>query len=167
MTHSVSTASHRQRLLRRLVPALALAFACAAGVADDTVDAVADAAPECPAGDGWNLCQAEKGDYAAMYSVARRAYDDARVSGDFTTALDWSRRLAATGEKNGERLLKMAYIQLGWGTHRDYVQAYIWLSEGIAGGADYLGHWRSTLAGKMTPDQIAEAKKRAGDQAGR
>ena len=52
---------------------------------------------------------------------------------------------------------------MGWGAHRDYVQAYAWLSEGIAGGAEYLVQWRKMLAEKMTPEQVAAAKKLAGE----
>lgn len=138
---------------------LALTFAPSAG---GIVGATA-AESECPAGDGWVPCQAEKGDPMAMYVLGRHAYEDARASGDFTQALGWSRKLVATGEKNGERLLKMVYIQLGWGAHRDYVQAYVWLSEAIKAGDDYLVPWRKMLVEKMTPEQIAQAKQRAGD----
>ncbi len=99
----------------------------------------------------------------AVYSKGRNAYDNARTSGDFSEALALSRQLAGKGDKNGERLLKMVYLQLGWGGHRDYVQAYKWLSEGIAGGADYLVRWRQILTEKMTADQLAEAKKMAGN----
>ncbi len=98
----------------------------------------------------------------AIYVKGRDAYDGARTSGDFSEALALSRQLAAKGDKNGERLLKMVYLQLGWGAHRDYVQAYVWLSEGIAGGGDYLVAWRNKLMEKMTPEQVAEAKKLAG-----
>jgi hypothetical protein len=118
---------------------------------------------ECPTGDEWLACRARMGDPGAMYAVGRNAYEAARSSGDFSEALDWARKLNAMGEKNGERLLKMVYLQLGWGAHRDYVQAYVWLSEGIVGGEDYLVKWRKTLAEKMTPEQIAAAKKRIGD----
>jgi len=33
------------------------------------------------------------------------------------------------------------------------------LSEGIAGGDDYLVKWRGMLADKMTPDQLEQAKE--------
>lgn len=78
---------------------------------------------------------------------------------DFSEAYALSRNLALQGDKNGERLLKMVYMQLGWGAHRDYVQAYSWLSEGIADGVKYLVTWREKLIAKMTPDQLAQAKK--------
>jgi hypothetical protein len=118
---------------------------------------------ECPPGDESVPCQAQKGDPVAMYVMGRRAYEDARTSGDFTAALNWSRKLVAAREKNGERLLKMVYMQLGWGTHRDNVQAYVWLSEAIAAGDDYLIPWRKMLVEKMTSEQVAEAKSRAGN----
>jgi TPR repeat protein len=117
----------------------------------------------CPSGDQWLACRARAGDPGAMYAVGRSAYETARTSHDFTEALDWARRLDKMGDKNGERLLKMVYMQMGWGAHRDYVQAYAWLSEGIAGGADYLVQWRKMLAEKMTPEQVAAAKKLAGE----
>ena len=53
-------------------------------------------------------------------------------------------------------------VQLGWGAHRDYVQAYVWLSEGIAGGNESLRRWRDKLVEKMTAEQVAQAKERAG-----
>jgi hypothetical protein len=118
---------------------------------------------QCPSEDNSALCDADKADRMALYVKGRNAYDTARTSGDFSEALALSRQLAAQRDRNGERLLKMVYLQLGWGAHRDYVQAYVWLSEGIAGGADYLVRWRQILAEKMTPEQVAEAKKMAGN----
>jgi hypothetical protein len=53
----------------------------------------------------------------------------------------------------------MVHMQLGWGAHKDYVQAYVWLSEAIAGGSDYLVTWRKMLTEKMTPEQLAKAKE--------
>ncbi len=118
---------------------------------------------QCPSEENLADCQAEMDNRMAVYIKGRNAYDNARTSGDFSEALALSRQLAAKGDKNGERLLKMVYLQLGWGGHRDYVQAYKWLSEGIAGGADYLVRWRQILTEKMTSDQLVEAKKMAGN----
>jgi len=117
----------------------------------------------CPSGDQWLACRARAGDQGAMYSLGRNAYEAARSSGDFSEAFDWARRLDKLGDKNGERLLKMVYMQMGWGNHRDYVQAYVWLSEGINGGADYLVQWRKMLAEKMTAEQLATARKSLGN----
>ena len=73
------------------------------------------------------VCKAEKDERMALYTLGRNAYDTARTSGDFTEAVRVSRKLATNGDKNGERLLKMVYIQLGSGAHRDNVQAYVWI----------------------------------------
>ena len=108
-------------------------------------------------------CKADRDERVAIYAKGRDAYDNARTSGDFSEALILSRQLASKGDKNGERLLKMVHLQLGWGAHKNFIQAYGWLSEGIAGGGDYLLHWRNLLAEKMTPEQLAEAKKKAGN----
>lgn len=149
-------------IVTRLLASLAIAFALVIAPGFGGVVTSTAAEGECPPGDEWVACEAEKGDRMAIYAKGRDAYEAARTSGDFSDALALSRQLAVKGDKNGERLLKMVYLQLGWGAHRDYVQAYVWLSEGIAGGADYLVRWRKMLAEKMTPEQLAEAKKLAG-----
>ena len=112
----------------------------------------------CPESDETLECKAQAGDRVALYVLGRKAYDDARNTGDFAEALRLARQLDASGDKNGDRLLKMVYLQLGWGGHTDYVLAYVWLSEGIAGGKDYLVSWRDRLAEKMTPDELAQAQ---------
>jgi hypothetical protein len=117
----------------------------------------------CPEGDGWLDCRAAAGDRMAVYRLGRTAYEGARESGDFSEALRLSRQLAAARDKNGERLLKMVHMQLGWGAHKDYVQAYVWLSEDMRGGSDYLDKWRRMLAEKMTAEQLEEAKSLAGE----
>jgi hypothetical protein len=141
---------------------LALAFILA-GLSPTTGISVATAAETRCAEDNPAPCQADEAERVAIYVKGRNAYDNARTTGDFSEALTLARQLAVQGDKNGERLLKMVYLQLGWGAHRDYVQAYGWLSEGIAGGEEYLVRWRTLLAEKMAPEQLAEAKKLAGN----
>jgi hypothetical protein len=123
---------------------------------------IANADTAC-ASDDEAACKAEKDARMEMYSAGRNAYENARTSGDFTAAYTLARKLVSTGDKNGERLFKMVNMQLGWGAHKDLVQAYLWLSEGIADGVDYVPLWRDKLAEKMSPEQLAEAKKKAGN----
>ena len=118
---------------------------------------------ECPAGDAYIDCMAKAGDRMAIYVQGRKAYDAARTSGDFTRALMLSRELAQQGDKNGERLLKMVYLQLGWGAHRDHVQAYVWLTEALDAGNDYVAPLRKQLVEKMTADELAEARSKSGE----
>ncbi|MBC8008337.1 MAG: hypothetical protein H7X76_09855 [Prolixibacteraceae bacterium] len=141
---------------------LAMSFMFAIVFAAGGISPSTAAEPLCSPEEESAACQADMANRMALYVKGRDAYDTARTSGNFSEALALSRQLAAKGDKNGERLLKMVYLQLGWGAHRDYVQAYGWLSEGIAGGDDYLVRWRQILAEKMTSDQLALAKKMAG-----
>ncbi len=113
---------------------------------------------QCVEGEGWLECRAAAGDRLAMYRLGRTAYDQAREDGDFTEALRRGRELAAQGDKNGERLLKMVHLQLSWGNHKDNVQAYVWLVEDQQAGIDYLDNLIRNLGNKMTPEQLAQAK---------
>jgi hypothetical protein len=117
---------------------------------------------QCVEGDGWLECRAAAGDHLAMYRIGRTEYEQARENGDFTEALQSGRKLAATGDKNGKRLLKMVHLQLSWGKHKDNVQAYVWLVEDEQAGIDYLDKLIRNLADKMTPEQLAQAKELAG-----
>lgn len=141
--------------------AMLVALASAPGIEGIATLAAAEETT-CPEGDGWLECRAAAGDQRAIYRLGRTAYESARESGDFSEALRLSRQLAAAGDKNGERLLKMVHIQLGWGAHKDYVQAYVWLSEDMPGDDDYVGKWRNVLTEKMTPEQLEKAKSLAG-----
>jgi len=138
----------------------------------------ATAAEESNCTDSSAPCQAEEGEgedaadaaKIDMFVRARQGYSDARKSGDFTEPLKLSRQLAAQGSRAGKGLLRMIYMQLGLGAHKDYVQAYVWLSEGMAadpsnlrkGATESLVRWRKRLEEKMTPDQIAQAKTLSG-----
>ena len=122
----------------------------------------ASAEPACASEDE-AVCKAENDERVTMYGAGRNAYENARTTGNFTEAYTIARKLASSGDKNGDRLYKMVNMQLGWGAHKDLVQAYVWLSEGVADGVDYVPLWRDKLAEKMTPEQLAEAKKKAGN----
>ena len=63
----------------------------------------------------------------------------------------------------GNMLLKMVYLQLGSGAHRDYVQAHVWLREAIDSSEEnlYLVLWLERLEAKMGPEQIEKAKQLA------
>ena len=118
------------------------------------------AAAACPEGPEGNLCKAEEGDPLAMYMIAREAYAAGRESGDLSEAFDWAQRSRDGGYRGGRMLLKMVYVQMGEGTHSDFVQAWRWLSEAIEAGDDYLEPWRQRLEKKMTDEEIATAAAR-------
>jgi TPR repeat protein len=124
-------------------------------------------AVECATGPEGNLCKAENGDPRAMYLVGRRAYVDGleTESGDLTDAFYWAARSKEGGFLGGKMLLKMVYIQMGEGSHHDYVQAHVWLTNAINGGDDYLVAWRKRLEYRMTDEQVAEAVNQAVSEA--
>ncbi len=109
------------------------------------------------------VCKADKDERVMLYGKGREAYEAARNTGDFTEAYMIARQLVIKNDKNGERLMKMVYMQLGWGKHNNYLQAYGWLNDGFLDGEKYLITWRDKLAERMTPEQLAQAKKKAGN----
>lgn len=122
-----------------------------------------EAGAECVQDEGWLECRAAAGDRLAIYRLGRTAYEEARETGDFSEALRMGRELAYQKDKNGERLLKMVHLQLSWGNHKDYVQAYDWMVEDQSRGYDYLDNLIGNLEEKMTPEQLARAKELAGE----
>lgn len=119
--------------------------------------------PDCASEADKVPCLAAKGDPMAMYMMGRRAYEGARVSGDFTAALAWGQKVITVRRHTGNMLLKMVYLQLGAGGHRDYVQAHVWLREAIDSSEAnlYLIPWLERLEARMEPEQIERAKQLA------
>ena len=119
--------------------------------------ASAAAQTACPTGPEGNRCKAENGDPMAMYMVGREAYAAGRENGDLSDALAWARRARDAGYRGGRMLLKMVYVQMGEGTHRDHVQAHGWLTDAIEAGEDYLEPWLGRLEAKMTGGELERA----------
>jgi hypothetical protein len=141
---------------------LVLALANFPWVSDGTRPVHAQETDDCPEGEGWLECKAAAGDPLAQYRLGRTAYDEARQTGDFSEALRIGRDLVAQDDRNGKRLLKMVHLQLSWGHHKDYVQAYVWMVEDKKAGLDYLDKLIGNLGDRMTPEQLAAAKKMTG-----
>ena len=119
--------------------------------------------PDCASEEDKVPCLAAKDDPMAMYMMGRRAYEDGRISRDFTEALAWGQKVIQVRRHTGNMLLKMVYLQLGSGAHRDYVQAHVWLREAIDSSEEnlYLIPWLERLEAKMEPEQIERAKQLA------
>ena len=91
---------------------------------------------------------------------------------DFTQAAAWYRKLADQGQFSGQFNLGDMYEE-GAGVPQDYVEAYKWhsLAAAHAPSDDFGEGWLwpeelercDILAGKMTPQQVAEAQKRASE----
>ena len=100
----------------------------------------------------------------ATYIKAHDAYDSGREIGDLSEAYALAKELVANDDaKHGRSILRQIFIQAALGTHKNYVQAYRWVAEEIAAGTSYkqlkMDKVLESIAQKMTPEQIAEAKK--------
>ena len=144
---------------------LALALFAALTLCNGAVIHATAAHPDCASEADKVPCLAAKDDPMAMYMMGRRAYEAARISGDFTAALAWGQKVIQVRRHTGNMLLKMVYLQLGVGAHRDYVQAHVWLRQAIDRSEEnmYLIPWLERLEARMAPEQIDRAKQRAAD----
>ena len=91
------------------------------------------------------------------------------VPQDYAEALKLYRRSAEQGDPDGQRSLGHMY-ESGLGVPRDYVRAHMWFSLAFAGLRSSGPEWRERaendrdrVAVNMTPAQIAEAEKLAGE----
>ncbi len=110
----------------------------------------------------------EKCDYEnkniQLFVQGRDAFDAGREKGDLSEAYKIARELIDRGDKkHGGGLMKFIYVQFGLGTHKNLPQAYRWVAADLAAGAEYkrlsLERVLEQITEKMTPEQLAEAKK--------
>ena len=107
--------------------------------------------------------QAQKGDVDAQYNLAVRYIAGEGVSQDYAEAAKWYRRAADQGDAMAQSNLGWMYYN-GEGVPQDYVQAYMWLSldKPYSAWQEIQKNERiNQTAKKMTPQQIAQAKKLA------
>jgi len=99
-----------------------------------------------------------------LFIQGRDAFERGRESGDLGEARKYALELIERKDaEHGNALMKYIYLQVAQGVHKDPVEAYRWVAADIAAGAKYprlhLERVLEQLASKMTPEQIAEAKK--------
>lgn len=111
--------------------------------------------------------QAAQGDLTAQYSLGVRYAQGQGVPRDSTKAVKWLRLAAAQGDSAAQFLLGGMYYR-GEGTPSNYVQAYKWadlaasaLTGPVHNEAIKL---RELAATHMTPAQIAEVQRLAGEE---
>ena len=81
------------------------------------------------------------------------------VPQDYTEAIKWYRKAAEQGNDRAQYNLGLMY-DIGYGVPQDFVRAHMWYD--IA-GVDVAIYYRDYVAREMTPEQIAEAQKLAGN----
>ena len=113
------------------------------------------------------LCRApaEKGSKWCQTMLAASFSQGVGVPQNHAEALKWYRMAAAQGDAAAQNSLGGLYAS-GKGVPQDYVQAHKWYSLAAASDAEdkdreiFMKN-RNTLAAKMTPAQIADARKLA------
>ena len=100
----------------------------------------------------------------ALFIKGRDAYDKGRETGDLSEARKIAKELVQRKNKYGKRMMKMIYMRVAAGEHKNYVEAYRWVQEGIANDEKYarldLNHVLEQLSTKMSPEQLAEVQKK-------
>jgi hypothetical protein len=108
----------------------------------------------------WYRLAAEQGNAAGQWMFGKVAADGKGVPQNDAEAVKWYRKAAEQGNAAGQRLLGERYGN-GAGVEKDYVKAYMWLTLAFERGDTLAADIRFKVSGKMSPEQIAEAKKQA------
>ena len=87
------------------------------------------------------------------------------VPQDYAESLKWFRKAADQGDALAQSGLALMYQQ-GQGVPQDYVQAHKWFNlaasrETDTKRRDLFARSRDVIAGKMTPEKVAEAQRLA------
>ena len=110
---------------------------------------------------------ADQGDAAAQYNLGVMYDNGQGVPQDYAEAVRWYRKAADQGDASAQYNLGRLYAD-GQGVRKDYVQALKWFNLAVASfpASDTANREKSIrdrdrVAAKMTPAQIAEAKRLA------
>jgi hypothetical protein len=126
-------------------------YAAGDGVAQNPQQAVA-----------WYQKAAAQGNAVAMSKLGDAYAQGNGVTQDFGQAASWYGRAASAGDPWSFAKLGSLY-EAGQGVPQDDVTAYQWFDVAATRGDPQAADQRDALAQKMTPAQIAEAKKRSSD----
>ena len=110
----------------------------------------------------WFAKAAEQGVALAQYNLGVM-YDNSRgVAQDYKQAVYWYAKAAAQGNADAQSNLGAMYVG-GQGVVQDYVQAHMWFNLAASKGNDSGRKNRDIIEQRMTPQQIAEAQRLAGE----
>lgn len=116
--------------------------------------------PQPNEGAAWLLLAAEQNYVEAQVELARLYKTGEGVEQDLTQMVHWYRRAAERGHVGAQLFVADAFAY-GQGVEADHVQAYMWYEVAIRYWGDLAVHARDVIAERMTPEQIAEAKRLA------
>jgi TPR repeat protein len=116
--------------------------------------------PDYAAAASWYGKAAERGNAFAQDRLAYQYANGLGVTQDYAAAATWYRKAADQGQPDAQTSLGFQYAN-GLGVPQDYVTAHMWFSLASAKGNRDAVRDRDRIATLMTPEQIAEAQKRA------
>ena len=106
--------------------------------------------------------RASQGDLEAEYELGWRFALGNGLPENEIEAIRWLERAAVHGHRLAQNNLGARHAS-GEGVAKDLIQAYRWFHLAAVAGDRKAGKNRDSIAGEMTPDQIAAALKSAGD----
>jgi len=110
----------------------------------------------------WFLKSAEQGFLQAQFRLGVIYYDGEGVPQDYSQAAKWYREAAEQGDAGSQLQLGAMYAE-GKGVPQDYIQAHIWSNLSAAQGNETARNFRDIISKNMTPAQIVEAQRMAGE----
>ncbi len=108
----------------------------------------------------WYRMAAKQGDAKAQFKLGLKYDLGQGVPQDYSEAVKWYRMAAEQGYADALNNLGFMYDE-GRGVPQDYVQAHLWYNLAAAQGDELARKNREIVAGKMIPEQIAEAQSLA------
>lgn len=103
---------------------------------------------------------AELGGTLAQNNLGRMYYNGDGVAQDYIEAAKWYRMAAERGNSYAQYYFGLMHVQ-GRGVPQDYVQAHLWFNLATFHGNGSAAPIRNYVTQLMTPDQTAEAERRA------
>ncbi len=105
---------------------------------------------------------AEQGLAAAQHYLGVMYGEGKGVPQDYAEAMKWYRLAADQGDGDAQFNLGGMYFS-GHGVARNYIQAYMWASLAAAQGDEDAAQGLETLEKEMSPAQLTEAQRLAGE----
>ena len=105
---------------------------------------------------------ATQGHARAQFNLGSMYSNGCGVGEDAQEALKWYNLAARQGIIEAQFNLGVLFCK-GQGVRQDFIRAHMWFNVAAASGDEYAAKIRNELAKHMTPDQIAEAQRLAGE----
>jgi TonB family protein len=117
----------------------------------------------------WFSKAAEQGNPGAQVSLGLIYIQGIGVPKDYVEAAKWFRKSAEQGNHRAQSILGSMHAE-GLGVTKDYIEAYMWLTLSVTGSISTQNPFfqkatelRDSYRKKLTPQQIEEAEKLAGE----